>query len=451
MDIYVQNSTVIPMNQPGEIIRNGNIHIQDGRIFEVSRQRKELVPEGVKLIDGTKLVILPGLINAHVHLFQSLIRGICDNLSLIDWLKKVYAIGKVLTPEDCYQGAKLGCLESIRSGTTTIVDHHFLFRDPEIADSILSAFKDMHIRGILVRGMMDEGELAPPEAKQSHVEIFNHCDKLLSTYAADIRSKKIGIMVGPNTPGINCTPELIRESKRFAKDKGIRISTHIAENEDIVKHVREKYGYTGVVEFLHELDFLGEEIIGAHSVKLNPLEIKLLSETKTKVVHNPVTNMFLGDGIAPIVQMIQNGVTVSLGSDSTAGNNSQDMFEVMKTATLLQRVALEDATVLPPWETLELATVNGAKALGLVKEIGTLEAGKRADLIGLDFSCSPHATAMHSEISQIVHCARPSDVKLVIIDGEIIMEDGVILENKETNILETGQRTGTSLVKRIQA
>jgi 5-methylthioadenosine/S-adenosylhomocysteine deaminase len=244
---------------------------------------------------------------------------------------------------------------------------------------------------------------------------------------------------------------LIRESKRFANDKGIGISTHIAENEDIVKHVRKKYGYAGVVEFLHGLDFLGEEIIGAHSVKLNPLEIKLLSETKTKVVHNPVTNMFLGDGIAPIAQMVQNGVTVALGSDSTAGNNSQDMFEVMKTATLLQRVALEDATVLPPWEILEMATVKGAKALGLANEIGTLEAGKRADLIGLDFSCSPHATAMHSEISQIVHCARPSDVKLVIINGEIIMEDGVILGNKETNILETGQRTGKSLVKRIQA
>jgi 5-methylthioadenosine/S-adenosylhomocysteine deaminase len=451
METYIHNPTIIPMNQHGKIIRNGNIHIQDGKLVEVSQQRKDHVPEEAKLIDGTKLVILPGLINAHVHLFQSLIRGICDNLSLLDWLKRVYAVGKVLTPTDCYQGAQLGCLESIRSGTTTIVDHHFLFRDPEIADSILSAFKDMHIRGILVRGMMDEGELAPPEAKQSHGEIFNHCDKLLSTYEADIKSKKIGIMIGPNTPGINCTPELIRESKRFANDKGIGISTHIAENEDIVKHVRKKYGYAGVVEFLHGLDFLGEEIIGAHSVKLNPLEIKLLSETKTKVVHNPVTNMFLGDGIAPIVQMVQNGVTVALGSDSTAGNNSQDMFEVMKTATLLQRVALEDATVLPPWEILELATINGAKALGLANEIGTLEAGKRADLIGLDFSCSPHATAMHSEISQVVHCARPSDVKLVIIDGEIVMEDGVIVGNKETNILETGQRTGISLVKRIQA
>jgi 5-methylthioadenosine/S-adenosylhomocysteine deaminase len=160
--------------------------------------------------------------------------------------------------------------------------------------------------------------------------------------------------------------------------------------------------------------------------------------------------MFLGDGVAPIAQMLNEGVTVSLGSDSTAGNNSQDMFEVMKTTTLLQRVVALDATLLPPWDVLELATVNGAKALGMEKEVGTLEPGKRADLIGIDLSSSPHNVAMHSEVSQIVHCARPSDVKLVLIDGEIIMEEGMIKGSKEEDILREGQKTGLNLVKRIE-
>jgi 5-methylthioadenosine/S-adenosylhomocysteine deaminase len=450
MEIWIENVTIIPMTERGKVIKGGRIHIHGEKIVEVSSGKKSDTGREGKHLNGKGMIIIPGLINTHVHLFQTLIRGKCDNLPLLNWLEKIYAVGRVLTAKDCYQGALLGCLESIRSGTTTLLDHHFLFNEREIADAILTAFKEMRIRGFLVRGMMDEGDLVPQEVRQSHDEIFNHCDDLLSRYLKEIEEKKVGIMLGPNTPGINCTPELIREAKQFAKDKKIRISTHIAENDDIVRQVRRKYGSAGVVEFLHSLDFLGEEVIGAHCVRLNPFEIKILKETHTKVAHNPVSNMFLGDGVAPIAQMLNEGVTVSLGSDSTAGNNSQDMFEVMKTTTLLQRVVALDATLLPPWDVLELATVNGAKALGMEKEVGTLEPGKRADLIGIDLSSSPHNVAMHSEVSQIVHCARPSDVKLVLIDGEIIMEEGMIKGSKEEDILREGQKTGLNLVKRIE-
>ena len=449
MELVIHDATILPMTKRGRIIRGGTIHVEDGKITGVLDAKAREDSTKVKCIDACGMIIMPGLINAHVHLFQTLIRGMCDNLPLLDWLRKIYAVGRVLTAKDCYQGALLGCLESIRSGTTTVVDHHFLFRDREIADAILTAFKEMKIRGFLVRGMMDEGDLVAPEAKQTHDEIFQHCDELLTRYAQDIKSKGLGIVVGPNTPGVNCSPELIREAKRFANDKGVRISTHIAENDGIVKQVREKYGHAGVVEFLDSLDFLGEEVMGAHCVRVNSREIRILEETGTKVVHNPVSNMFLADGIAPVAEMLREGATVSLGTDSTAGNNVQDMFEVMKTTTLLQRVASLDATLLSPWEVLELATINGAKALGLEDEIGTIEPGKRADLIGIDFSASPHAVAMHSEESQLVHCARPSDVKLVIVDGEIIMQGGVIQGNKEQVILEEGQRTGLHLVERM--
>jgi 5-methylthioadenosine/S-adenosylhomocysteine deaminase len=159
--------------------------------------------------------------------------------------------------------------------------------------------------------------------------------------------------------------------------------------------------------------------------------------------------MFLADGVAPVAAMLREGVNVSLGTDSTAGNNTQDMFEVMKATTLLQRVATLDATLLPPWEVLELATVKGARALGLENEIGSLEVGKRADLIGIDFSSSPHAIALHDPPSQIVHCARPSDVKLVMIEGEILMERGIMKRMDEQKILRDGQKAGVSLVKRM--
>ena len=451
MEFWIHNGTVIPMTERGRILRNHSLCVKGERIFEI-KSKEELSKEDLESgrhMDARGMIIMPGLINTHVHLFQTLIRGKFDGLPLLEWLKNLYAVGKTLTANDCYYGALLGCLESIRSGTTTLVDHHYLFNDREIADAILDSFKEMKIRGILSRMMMDEGDLVDEKAKHSHQEMFNHCDGLVSRYSQDIASKKIGIMIGPNTPGVNCTPELIKEIKRYAKGKGLKIGVHIAENEGIVKRVRKKYGNSGVVEFLHRLGFLGEEVLGGHCVRISPAEISILKETETKVAHNPVTNMFLGDGIAPVAQMIREGLTVSLGSDSTAANNSQDMFEVMKTAALLQRVATLDASVLPPWEVLELATINGAKALGLENEIGTLESGKRADLIGIDFSRSPHAIALHSEVSQIVHCARPSDVKLVIIDGEIIMEGGVIQGNKEESILTNGQKTGLDLVQRI--
>jgi 5-methylthioadenosine/S-adenosylhomocysteine deaminase len=449
METWIEHATLIPMTERGHIIRNGSLHVKDGRIFGIGKGKKRKAGAKAKRIDATGMIIMPGLVNTHVHLFQTLIRGICDNLPLLDWLKKIYAVGKVLTAKDCHQGALLGCLESIRSGTTTLVDHHFLFRDPEVADAILTAFKETKIRGFLARGMMDEGALVPPEAKQSHDEMFDHCDDLLSRYAREIQEKRLGILVGPNTPGINCSPELIKETKRFANDKGLRISTHIAENDGILKQVKEKYGCSGVVEFLHTLGFLGEEVIGAHCVRLSADEIEILRETRATVAHNPVSNMFLADGVAPVAAMLREGVNVALGTDSTAGNNTQDMFEVMKATTLLQRVATLDATLLPPWEVLELATVHGARALGLENEIGSLEVGKRADLIGIDFSSSPHAIALHDEASQIVHCARPSDVKLVMVEGEILMERGIMKKMDEQKILQDGQKAGIGLVRRM--
>lgn len=449
MDIRIQNATLIPMTKKGLVIRGGSVLIRSSRIAEITQSGEQKEKEGMKVIDGRRLIILPGLINAHVHLFQTLLRGKFDNLPLLDWLRGIYASAKALTVKDCYYGALIGCLESIRSGTTTLVDHHFLYHDPEIADAILSAFKETKVRGILVRGMMDEGEWVAPEAKQPHEVIFKHCDDLLSRYSKEMSHKKIAIWVGPNTPGINCSPGLISGAKQFAKAKGIRISTHIAENDGIVQQTKKKFGFDGVVEFLHHLNFLGEEVLGAHCVRVNPDEMDILSQTGTKVVHNPVSNMFLGDGVAPIAQMLKKGITVSLGTDSTAANNSQDMFEVMKTTTLLQRVTALDPSLLPPWDVLELATVCGAKCVGLSDEVGTLEPGKRADLIGIDLSLSPHAVAMHSEVSQIVHCARPSDVKLVMIDGEIVMEGGTVRTADEEQILREGQKIGESLVSRI--
>src|SRR6185312_11012265 len=183
------------------------------------------------------------------------------------------------------------------------------------------------------------------------------------------------------TPPINTTPDLLREIRRFADDKSLGISAHVAESHSVVECVRREHGTSGVVEFLHQFGIPAANSVFAHSVHVSPAEIAILKETGTSVSHNPVSNMMLGDGVAPVVEMLRQGVNVALGTDGAASNHSQDLFDTMKSASLLQRVHHQDASVIKPYDVLKMATVGGARALGLGSICGTIEPGKRADLI----------------------------------------------------------------------
>jgi 5-methylthioadenosine/S-adenosylhomocysteine deaminase len=255
-------------------------------------------------------------------------------------------------------------------------------------------------------------------------------------------------MTGPNTPPINTTPDLLREVRRFADDKSIGISAHVAESKSVVDAVRKQHGADGVVEFLHRFGIPAKNSIFAHSVHVSAEEIQILRETGTSVSHNPVSNMMLGDGVAPVVEMLRQGVNVGLGTDGAASNHSQDLFDTMKAASLLQKVHHHNAGVIKPYDILRMATIGGARALGLDAICGTIEVGKRADLILVNLD-TVHNQPVNDIFSQIVHCAKASDVQTVIVDGEIVMRDRRLTKLDDGKILADGKIANRDLMERV--
>jgi 5-methylthioadenosine/S-adenosylhomocysteine deaminase len=241
---------------------------------------------------------------------------------------------------------------------------------------------------------------------------------------------------------------LLQEIGRFADDKELGLSAHVAESKSVRECVRREHGKNGVVEFLHEFGIPRCNSIFAHSVHISKDEIVLLKQTGTSVSHNPVSNMMLGDGIAPVVEMLRQGVNVALGTDGAASNHSQDLFDTMKAASLLQKVHHQDAGVIDPYSVLRMATACGAKALGLDSLCGTIEVGKRADLILLDLD-TVHNQPVNDIFSQIVHCAKASDVRTVMVDGEILLRDRQLKRHDENHLIAEAQQANRDLMARV--
>src|SRR4029077_4046829 len=231
------------------------------------------------------------------------------------------------------------------------------------------------------RTIMDTGDIVPDCVREKPDQAFRHIEEIID---ANNQSAALSFMTGPNTPPLNTTPELLREVKRFANEKRIGISAHVAESKSVVEFTQEKHGKSGVVEFLDDFGIPGTASIFAHCVHISDHEIQILKQRGTSVSHNPVSNMMLGDGVAPVVELLRHGVNVALGTDGAASNHSQNRFDTMKAASLLQKVHHQDAGAIDPYAVLRIATAGGAKALALDSICGTIEVGKRADLLLVD-------------------------------------------------------------------
>jgi len=425
---------------------NGYVRIGDGAITEVSAGLPREVTTDEQIIDASGCVLMPGLINAHTHLYQVLLRAVWEDLALMPWLKRIYGCARVLTPEHFYAGSLLGCVEAILSGVTTVCEHNFLNPSPECAFETVRAIQDSGLRAVFARTVMDTGEIVPVCTKEKPEQAFRLIEDILAKY----RDSGVGFMTGPNTPPINTTPELLKEIHRFADANSIGISAHVAESKSVVECVRREHGKNGVVEFLQQFDIPGKNSIFAHSVHVSKDEIAILSETGTSVSHNPVSNMMLGDGVAPVVEMLRQGVNVALGTDGAASNHSQDLFDTMKAASLLQKVHHQDAAVIEPYDVLKMATIGGARALGLDSLCGTIEVGKRADLILVNLE-TVHSQPVNDIFSQIVHCAKASDVQTVIVNGEIVMRDRQLARLDDKKILANAKVANRDLINRLSA
>jgi 5-methylthioadenosine/S-adenosylhomocysteine deaminase len=432
-NLLITNTLIVPMTNERRSF-TGFVRVRDGAIAAIDPGVPREIAANETVIDASDSVLMPGLVNAHTHLYQVLLRAVWEDLELMPWLKRIYGCARVLTPAHFYTGSLLGCVESIRSGVTTVC-----------AQETIRAMQDGGLRAVFARTIMDTGEIVPDCTKEKPEQAFRLIEELVAQYQ---HATQLSFMTGPNTPPINTTAELLREVRRFADANGLGISAHVAESHSVVDAVRHQHGKNGVVEFLQQFAVPAKNSIFAHSVHVSNDEIRILRETGTSVSHNPVSNMMLGDGVAPVVEMLRQGVNVALGTDGAASNHSQDLFDTMKAASLLQKVHHQDAGAIKPYDVLRMATIGGARALGLDSLCGSIEVGKRADLILVNVDTA-HSQPVNDIFSQIVHCAKASDVTTVIVDGEILMRDRQLTRLDDQKILAEAKRANRDLLDRV--
>lgn len=389
---------VVTMNPEREIIRNGAIFIEDGRIADIGKN-SELVQKYGKedIVDGTGMVALPGLIKVHTHTPMTLFRGYADDMPLMEWLKKIWAFEAKLNPEDCYWGSLLACLELTSFGVTT--------------------FSDMYLFPEEIRKAVQESGLRAVIAPAIFENVNPKCNLKSAREFLKKKSEMIIPALGPHAP-YSCTKEELEETAALATETGAMVHTHASETRDEVSRIKKKHRMTPV-KYLKSVGLLTEKTILAHTIWVTDEEIRLIAKAGAKVVHCPISNMKLASGVAPIHKM--GGITVSLGSDGPCSNNNLDMFEEKKAAALLHKVHNLDPTLVPAESALEMATVNGARALGL-KEVGSLEKGKKADLILVDFR-KPHLTPVYNPVSHLVYSCNGNDVDTTICNGKVLMRN----------------------------
>ena len=382
---------------------------RDGKIDEIG---KGLGSSADVEVDGEGKIVLPGLINTHTHLSMVLFRGYADDMQLQDWLqKKIWPLEARLTGEACYQGALLGCAEMIMSGTTTFMDMYFHLED------VARAVKESGLRAFLSYGIIDLFD--PTKAKAEREK-----SRQLFEFFRNLGSSRIRFALGPHAP-YTCSAETLLWAKEFAEKNGLIFHIHIAETRKEQADAQQQLGGR-VVEYLDKIGALSNRMLGAHCVWLTKSEIALLAKAGVNVAHCPVSNMKLATGgVAPLLEIFDAGIAVGLGTDGAASNNSLDMFETMKVCALLHKAHRWDPTVLNAQKVLDLATIEGARALRVQDEIGSIEKGKRADIIMLDGNM-PNLNPVHGKAtitSDLVYSASAANVNTTIVDGKVLMQN----------------------------
>jgi 5-methylthioadenosine/S-adenosylhomocysteine deaminase len=430
-DIIIKNAYVLTMDPDAGDLKNGTVVIEDGKITEIGEKTKE---SAETVIDAKGSVVMPGLVNTHTHAAMTLFRGYADDLQLAEWLENhIWPAEAQLRAEDVYKGSLLACLEMIRSGTTSFADMYFFM------DETAKAVEASGLRASLSHGLI---ELWNEEKGATDLKEGKRFVRAWQG-AADGRIKT---MYGPHAPN-TCSDEFLAKVREESRKDGAGVHIHLLETEAELLAMKERYGKCSV-HMLEDIGFFGPDVLAAHCVWLSDGDIEILRERGVNVSHNPISNMKLASGTAPIYKMLDRGVNVSLGTDGCASNNNLDLFEEMKTAALLHKLSTGNPTALPARQVLKMATVNGAKALGT--ETGMLKAGMKADMIIVDMK-KPHLTPCFDIPSHLVYSAGGSDVRTTIVDGKVLMDDYRVLVLDEQKVIEEAQKAAEDLVARVKA
>jgi len=407
-DLLVKAGTLVTQNGDRQVLADAALAVSGGKILAVgpSAEIAGLYRPG-EILDHSGDIVLPGLINAHTHAAMTVFRGLEDDLALIDWLENhIWPAESRLSERIVNLGAQLACAEMLRFGCTTFLDLYLFEEQTSLA-----------ARSAGIRAVVGEGVFHPPTASYATTEeAFARVDALLNLLAGDTLVRPCLVAHSVYATG---EAELVK-LRDMAAENGLTLTLHAAETKDETAVCLERFGKRPV-QMLHDLNLLGPNLLVAHAVDTTPEEIELLAATGTRVAHNPRSNMKLGSGAAPAAAMRAAGVTVGLGTDGAASNNSLNMFAEMAAAALLAKVG-GDPTALPARDVLDMATVDGAKAVGLA-DVGSLAPGFRADLTALRGD-SPNLNPLYDAPSHLVYAASGGEVRLTMVDGKAVYRDG---------------------------
>ncbi|BCV22298.1 amidohydrolase family protein [Moorella sp. Hama-1] len=450
MGYLLINGTIITVDRNRRIIRDGSLAIEGRDIVDIG-PTEELLPRhsGKEVIDTQGGIIMPGLIDCHVHLAQALIRGSADDLPLADWLsKRVWVLQGNYTPYEGRVSAELCLLEMIKSGTTTFAETLLVSRYG--CDGIAAAVLQSGMRGALAKTIMDASAYAAQEHTMypGMLEDKEAClEEALALHQKwnGAGGGRLSIWLGPRPLG-SSPPGLLREVAALARDKNMGIHIHFAEIREEVELLEHTFNKKPGL-LLDELGLLGPRTLLVHSVWLSPEEMAVIRQRKTTIVHNPSSNAKGAYGFCPVPELLDLGVNVTLGCDGGPSNNTYDMLGEMKLAACLHKVNKLDPTTVPAEKVIEMATINGARALGLDQITGSLETGKRADVIILDCN-KPHLVPNLNPVSTVVYAARGQDVDTVFIDGKLVMHRRRVMTMDEEAVLVEAKAAAANLLKK---
>jgi len=453
MDLLIKGGFVVTMNPKNDILDRADVAVKHDRISYVGPPRPW--PEGSfeKVIPGEQMILIPGLINAHYHSTQNLIRGMFYRFPLEIWRQYFRGVLRTYDWNALHLSAMLGCIEMLRTGVTTVLDH---FDSPVQADfkgvdAPMKAYTDSGMRAVVAYTLSDRkyedtipieknrldadsitvlNQITADEAKSTE-DTVKECKNFLDTFRNT--HPRINPILGPSAPQ-RCTDELLKAVRKMAREHGIGLHIHVAETRTQALHAHRIYNQRSLIQHLQDIGFLGPDVAMAHGIWIPEEDLKLLSENGTSVVHNPASNLKLGSGLASVRTMLRHGVNVAVATDGAASNDSLNMFEAMKLAALIHNLTSRDyRDWISPLEAFRMGTTNGAKVCGLEREIGSIEEGKAADLVLLkkqSYSLLP----LNDAIGQLVFSENGSSVTTVIVAGEIVLESGLLTRIDEKKI-----------------
>jgi 5-methylthioadenosine/S-adenosylhomocysteine deaminase len=449
VDLLIAGGTVITQNGGREIIPSGVVAVRGDCILAVG-PAEELGARYTarRSLDATGCLVCPGLINTHTHLLQTFLKGLGEGLRLYEWVRVVTGPSvPCMTSRDAYLAALLGGLEAVRSGVTTVVDYQYPLPDRNLYRSVAQAFRDLGLRGTLALGMTETGDQfgLPAYLFEPVEEALSGWDALTASLQDEVAHDLLSFGLAPAIVFGITRGGLVR-LRDYAAGRQMLLSLHVNETADDDRATLARYGMRAI-PFLEEIGFWGPGVLAVHCVRMLPEDVDTLVRHDVKVSHNPVSNMYLGSGVAPVVAMRQAGLTVALATDGAASNNSQDMLETLKYAGLVQKMAHRDPSAMTAADVLDMATIDGARAIGQGDRLGSLEPGKQADLFIYN-PASARSVPVLDPVATLVYSAGSEGVTATVVAGKVVLDGGRMANVDEPALLQECQEAARSLAQR---